>query len=88
MCSITAGVVSFTGAGTCVLDANQAGSTNYNAATQVQQTFTVAKANQTVTFTSTAPASGTIGGTYTPTATASSGLAVTITLDASSPAAP
>ena len=84
VCSITAGVVSFQTGGTCVLDANQAGNANYNAAAQVQQTFAVAKASQTVTFTSTAPATGTIGGTYTPTATATSGLTVAITLDASS----
>ena len=83
-CSITGGIVSFQAAGDCSGDANQAGNANYNAAPQVQQTFAVAKANQTVTFTSTAPASGTIGGTYTPTATASSGLTPVITLDASS----
>ena len=52
-CSISAGVVSFAGAGTCVVDANQAGNTNWNAAPQVQQsiTVTVSKANQTITFT-------------------------------------
>ena len=54
-CSIAGATVSFTGAGSCVIDANQAGNTNYNAATQVQQTVTVTKANQTITFTSTAP---------------------------------
>ena len=37
-CSIAGGVVSFTAAGSCVIDANQAGNTNYNAAAQVQQT--------------------------------------------------
>ena len=71
--------------GTCIVDANQAGNGNYNAATQVQQTFTVGKDTQTVSFTSTAPAAATVGGaTYTPTATATSGLTVTITVDASS----
>jgi hypothetical protein len=33
--------VSFTGAGTCTLDANQAGDTTYAPATQVQQSITV-----------------------------------------------
>jgi hypothetical protein len=33
--------VTFTRAGTCVIDANQAGNADYNAATQQQQTFTV-----------------------------------------------
>ena len=41
VCSITGGVVSFTGAGTCTLDANQAGDTTYAPATQVQQSITV-----------------------------------------------
>ena len=78
------------GRGTCIIDANQAGNANYNAAPQVQQTFTVGKGAQTITFTSTAPANATVGGaTYTPTATATSGLAVTITVDAlERPAAP
>ena len=45
----------------------------------------MAKASQTVTFTSTAPTNATVGGaTYTPTATASSGLPVALSLDASS----
>ena len=40
-CSINAGVVSFTSAGSCVLDANQAGNATYYAAPQVQQSFAV-----------------------------------------------
>ena len=75
----------FTGVGSCIVDANQAGNATYNAAPQVQQTVTVGKGAQTVSFTSTAPRSGTVGGaTYTPTATASSGLTPAITLDAAS----
>ena len=51
VCSISAGgVVSFIAAGTCVIDANQAGNGSYNAATQVQQSFTVGKTDQTITF--------------------------------------
>jgi hypothetical protein len=85
-CSINGGgVVSFQSAGTCIVDANQAGNGNYNGAPQMQQNFTVNKNNQTITFTSTAPGAASVGGaTYTPAATASSGLAVTITIDASS----
>lgn len=72
--------ISFVGAGTCTVSANQAGNTTYNPAPQVQQTFAVAKASQTITFTSTAPAAATVGGaTYTVSATATSGLAVTFT---------
>ncbi|MDR3502753.1 MAG: fibronectin type III domain-containing protein [Legionella sp.] len=85
ICSMSAGVVSFIGAGTCTINANQAGNANYNAATQVQQSFTVAKGSQTISYTSTAPSLALVGGTtYTPTATASSGLVVTITVDATS----
>jgi hypothetical protein len=77
--------ITFVAAGNCTVTANQAGNTTYNAAPQVTQSFTVAKGDQTITFTSTAPASTTVGGpTYTPTATSNSGLAVAITLDATS----
>ncbi len=80
VCSISGSTVSFIGAGTCVIDANQAGNANYNAAPQVQQSFAVAKGNQTISFTSTAPANANVGGpTYTVTATATSGLAVVFT---------
>ncbi|MGA2970243.1 MAG: type II secretion system protein, partial [Acidimicrobiales bacterium] len=40
-CALNAGTVTFTGAGTCVIDANQAGNASYNMATQVQQTIVV-----------------------------------------------
>ena len=72
--------ITFVAVGTCTVNANQAGNANYNAAPQVQQSFTVAKGDQTITFTSTAPASATVGGaTYTATATATSGLTVAFT---------
>ena len=77
ICSITGGVVSYQATGICVLDANQAGNGTYYSAPQVQQTFTVGKGNQTITFTSTAPTAASVGGaTYTAAATASSGLTV------------
>jgi hypothetical protein len=61
-----------------VINANQAGNANYNAAPQVQQTFTVGKGSQTIAFTSTPPANAIVGGgAYTVVATASSGLTVT-----------
>ena len=84
VCSIAGSTVSFIGVGTCVINANQAGDANYNAAPQVQQSFAVGKSNQTISFTSSPPATPTVGGgTYTVTATATSGLAVTFTIDAS-----
>ena len=82
VCAISGGTVSYSGAGTCTIDANQAGNSTYRAASQVQQSFTVAAATQTVSFTSTAPSNAVLGGsTYTPTATSTSGLTVTITVD-------
>ena len=77
VCSVTGSTVSFVAVGTCILDANQGGNASYNAAPQMQQSFAVGKGSQTITFTSTAPGSATVGGpTYAVTATASSGLAV------------
>ena len=83
-CSISGVNVSFTGVGTCTIDANQAGSANYSAAPQVQQSVVIAQAPQTVTITSTPPASPAVGSTYAVTATSTSGLPVTLTIDSSS----
>ena len=84
VCSISASVVSFTAVGTCVINANQAGDANYQAAPQVQQAFTVSKGLQSISFTSTAPSKAIVGGpTYTPAASATSGLPVELTIDPS-----
>ena len=61
--------------GTCAIDANQAGDTNYNAAQQVTQSFSIGKTAQTITFPAIADFSWS-GGSATLGATASSGLAV------------
>jgi hypothetical protein len=75
VCTVSGSTVTYVGAGNCTLTADQGGDSNWNAASQVTRTFTVAKADQTVTFTSTAPTGATAGGaTYTVSATASSGL--------------
>ncbi len=55
-------------AGTCTINANQAGNSSYNPAPQVQQSFQVGKVDQTISFTSTAPANAVYGDSYTPTA--------------------
>ncbi len=85
VCSITSGVVTFTGVGSCVIDANQAGNVNYNPAAQVQQTVPVGRGAQTIVFTSAAPTGALVGGpTYTPTASGGgSGNAVIFSIDAS-----
>jgi hypothetical protein len=77
VCTVSSGgAVSFVGVGTCHVNADQAGNGTYNSAPQAQQSFTVGKASQTITFPQpTTPANA--GTNATLTATASSGLTVT-----------
>src|SRR4029079_6896486 len=49
-CTVTGSTVHLSGAGSCTITAKQAGDTNYNPAPDVPQSFTIAKANQTITF--------------------------------------
>ncbi len=44
VCAIAGATVTFTAPGTCTIDANQAGNTNYDAASEAQQTFSVSAA--------------------------------------------
>src|SRR5207247_2066174 len=44
------GTVHITGAGSCTITASQAGNATYNPAPDVPQSFSIAKANQTITF--------------------------------------
>jgi streptogramin lyase len=82
-CSISSsGVVSFTGLGTCVIDASQAGDSDYTAAPEAQQSFTIGQAPQSITFTSIPPASPAFGSTYAVSATGGgSGQPVTFSID-------
>ena len=75
-CALSAGTVAFTGPGVCVIDANQAGNAAYEAAPQAQQSFTISRAAQAVTF----PDAHVVYGQadFSP-ASASSGLPVTYT---------
>ncbi len=75
-CAIAGTTVTATGAGTCVIAADQAGNASYNAAPQVTQSVTVTVAAQTITFPAVASFSWS-GASTTLTATASSALAVT-----------
>ena len=88
ICTVSGTTANILSAGNCVIKADQVGNGAYAAATQVSQNLVVNKGNQTVSFTSTAPAAASFGGsTYTPTATATSNLTpVVISLDASSTA--
>src|SRR5438094_6959186 len=80
-CTVTSpapGTVHLTGAGSCTITASQAGDANFNAAPNVSQTFSIAKANQTITFN--ALANKTFGDAdFNVSATASSGLPVSFT---------
>ena len=78
--------VNYLAAGSCVIDANQAGNADYSAAPQVTQTITVGPAGSTAqTINFTAPASGTVGGSDTLSATGGgSGNPVVFTVDSTS----
>ena len=65
--------------GTCTVRYDQAGNSTYNAATQVTNSTTATKADQTIGTISFSPATLSVGGTTTVSATATSGLAVTFT---------
>lgn len=81
VCSASGATVSFIAPGTCTIDANQAGNTEYEPAPQAQQSLAVKNA-QSIFIASTAPASATVGGSsYTVSATASSGLPVIVSID-------
>ncbi len=79
-CSNTGATYTMTsGTGTCTVIANQAGNSNYAAATQVTQTVNASLAAQTITFTTSAPSTAAYNSSFTVAATASSGLAVVYT---------
>ncbi len=76
--TIIAGQIHVVAAGTAVITASQPGNANYNAATAVQQTLTVTRSSQTITFP--APDPVTYGDAdFNAGASASSGLTVTYT---------
>ncbi|HXJ37943.1 MAG TPA: kelch repeat-containing protein, partial [Bryobacteraceae bacterium] len=75
VCTISGSAAHIVATGTCTINADQSGDTTFSAAPQVARSFTVAKANQTITFG--APGGKTFGGVDFPvSATASSGLTV------------
>ncbi len=85
VCSVSGSTVSYLAAGSCVIDASQAGNASFTAAPQVTQTITVNAAVQPQTISFTAPATGTVGGSAVLTATGGgSGNPVVFSVDASS----
>jgi hypothetical protein len=80
VCTVAGTQATFLTAGTCTIDANQAGNSTYAAATMVPQSFTVNAAPltaQTITFAN--PGTQTVGTPLTLSASATSGLTVTFT---------
>ena len=75
VCTVAGTTASFVGAGTCTIQATQAGDSDYLAAPAVSRSFTVARTTQTITFPA-IPATTLVTGSVAMTATASSGLAV------------
>ena len=76
VCAVSGNTVTYLIAGTCTVTADQAGDAEYNAAPQVDYSFTVDPADQTITGLAANPDGGPVFGTSALSATASSGLAV------------
>ena len=78
VCSVSGTAVALLGAGTCTILADQAGSAGYHPAPQAQQSFSVGRAAQAISFSSTPPVPAAVGDPdYAVAASASSGLPVT-----------
>lgn len=80
VCSVSGSTATVLTGGTCTINADQAGDIAYSAAPQVQQSFDIAAADQTISFTDPDDiASFVPGQSVALDATATSGLAVTFT---------
>ncbi len=77
VCTVSGSTVTLVAAGTCTIAANQAGNTQYSAAPQVAQSFTVAKKIQTITFAALSDKPFGVAA-FSISATSSSGLTVVI----------
>ena len=62
VCTVAGSAVSLVAAGTCTVDADQAGDDTYASAPQVSQSFAVARTPQSITFAA-LPGAGVVGGT-------------------------
>ncbi len=72
-CTVATTTVTFVAAGTCTINANQLGNDNYNAASQVQQSFTILKSSSRTIDFATTSYSLNFGDTQTVTASVSAG---------------
>ena len=81
VCSVSGSTVALTGAGTCTILADQAGAAGYHPAPQAQQSFSIGRASQAISFSTMPPVPAAVGGPdYTVAASASSALPVTFTV--------
>ena len=82
-CTVTGTLVHITGGGSCTITASQGGNGTYAAAPSVPQSFSIAKAGQTISF-GTVPTTKLLADPdFTVTASATSGLPVTLTASGS-----
>jgi hypothetical protein len=82
ICSVKGDVVSFLGAGSCVIFASENGNGVFNAALQIQQIVTVGKGFQTLSFSSVAPVAATVQGPmYSPMFSSNRGLQVVLAVN-------
>ncbi len=79
--TLTGNVLTITGSGSVVVEADQSGNAAFAPAPPVQDTVVVNALNQTVSFTTNAPASAVFNSSFTVAATASSGLPITYSSD-------
>jgi len=79
ICTVSNNVVTYIATGTCTLTYNDAGTSDYSAATQVIISFQVAKGSATITIGTQPDSSSYRLGSYTPAPTSNSGDSVTIT---------
>ena len=83
VCTVCSSTVSFVGAGSCTIAADQPGNASYDPAPQATQTFTVAKAAQLIAFSTQPQNSAILAGSYAPAGTSTSGMPVTFTTSGS-----
>jgi hypothetical protein len=81
-CSLSDGKITFTGAGTCLVEFNDVGNSTYAAAPEITQSIKVYASN--TISTSAFPSAGSAGGSYAPGTSATSGDNVAMTLSKSS----
>jgi len=71
ICTVSGGVVSYVGVGTCSLTASATAGTDYTAVTGSAQSFSIGQANATVSI-SNLPSNAVYGGSFTPAVTTNS----------------